>query len=202
MDLQLPANLHATRDLLMRSLVKHSEQAPAIPAELARDLSARFAPKMTRTVVAAPLTWMEKVRGILSTPAFGIVAAAVVVLGVAVPMLPSPSSSPSSSSPSSSSETFRGDLSVVAADSVRIIFSGDRPDIRAAVEASATFEKSALCSMNSSAAATQTGPKVIVDLTSSTITAIDRDGATLYRAAVPTEPGKVADAIALAVASF
>jgi hypothetical protein len=34
MDLQLPANLHATRDLLMRSLVVHSEQAPAIPAGL------------------------------------------------------------------------------------------------------------------------------------------------------------------------
>ena len=194
MDLQLPANLHATRDLLMRSLVMHPEQAPAIPAELARDLSARFAPRVTRTVVAAPLTLIEKVRGFLSTPAFGVMAAAVVVLGVAVPMLPSPSSS--------SSETFRGELTATPDDSVRIIFTGDRPDIRAAVEASATFEKAALCSMNSSAAATQAGPKVIVDLTSSTITAIDRDGATLYRAIVPTEPGKAADAIALAVASF
>jgi hypothetical protein len=194
MDLELPANLHATRDLLMRSLVAHSEQAPAIPAGLASDLSARFAPRVTRTVVTAPLSWMEKVRGFLSTPAFGIAAAAVVVLGAAAPLLSGPATL--------RSETFRGELTAASADSVRIIFTGDRPEIRAAVEASATFEKSALCSMNSSAATTQAGPKVIVDLTSSTITAIDRDGATLYRAAVPTEPGKVADAIALAAASF
>jgi hypothetical protein len=98
-----------------------------------------------------------------------------------------------------SAETFRGDLPVAQANAVRIIFTGDRPEIRAAVEASATFEASALCSMDSSAAATLAGPKVIIDLTSSTITAIDQDGATLYRADAPTDPGKVADAIALAV---
>jgi hypothetical protein len=56
--------------------------------------------------------------------------------------------------------------------------------------------------MDRSAADTLAGPKVIVDLTSSTITAIDRDGATLHRAAAPTDPGKVADAIALAVSSL
>jgi hypothetical protein len=101
-----------------------------------------------------------------------------------------------------SAETFRGDLPVAQANAVRIIFTGDRPEIRAAVEASATFESSALCSMDRSAADTLAGPKVIVDLTSSTITAIDRDGATLHRAAAPTDPGKVADAIALAVSSL
>jgi hypothetical protein len=124
-------------------------------------------------------------------PAFGAVAAAVVVLGVAVPMMSGPSA-----------ETFRGDLPVAQTNAVRIIFTGDRPEIRAAVEASATFESSALCSMDRSAADTLAGPKVIVDLTSSTITAIDRDGATLHRAAAPTDPGKVADAIALAVSSL
>jgi hypothetical protein len=188
MDLELPANLHATRDLLMRSLVVHPEQAPAIPAGLASDLAARFSPRVMRTVVTAPLSWPEKVRAFLSMPAFGAVAAAVVVLRVAVPMMSGPSA-----------ETFRGDLPVAQANAVRIIFTGDRPEIRAAVEASATFEASALCSMDSSAAATLAGPKVIIDLTSSTITAIDQDGATLYRADAPTDPGKVADAIALAV---
>lgn len=191
MDLELPANLHATRDLLMRSLVVHPEQAPAIPAGLASDLSARFSPRAMRTVVTAPLSWSEKVRAFLSMPAFGAVAAAVVVLGVAVPMMSGPSA-----------ETFRGDLPVAQANAVRIIFTGDHPEIRAAVEASATYEASALCSMDSSAAATLAGPKVIIDLTSSTITAIDQDGATLYRADAPTDPGKVADAIALAVSCF
>jgi hypothetical protein len=191
MDLQLPADLHATRDLLMRSLVTHPEQAPAIPAGLASDLSARFAPRVTKTVVTAPLSWSEKIRAFLSTPAFGAVAAAVVVLGVAVPMMSGPST-----------ESFRGDLPVAQTPAVQIIFTGEAPDIRAAVEASATFESTALSSMDSKAAATQPGPKVIVNLTSSTITAIDRDGATLYRAAVPTEPAKVADAIALAVQSL
>lgn len=191
MDLQLPADLHATRDLLMRSLVTHPEQAPAMPAGLASDLSARFAPRVMKTVVAAPPSWFEKVRAFLSTPAFGAAAAAVVVLGVAIPMFPGPST-----------ESFRGDLPVVQAETVRIIFTGNRPEVRAAVEASATFESSAIYSMDSKAAVTQPGPKVIVDLTSSTITALDREGATLYRSEVPTEAGKVADAIALAVQSL
>lgn len=191
MDLQLPADLHATRDLLMRSLATHHEQAPPIPAGLASDLSARFAPRMMKTVVAAPLSWSEKVRAFLSTPAFGAVAAAVVVLGVAAPMMSKPTA-----------ETFRGELPVAQGPSVRIIFTGNSTEIRAAVEASATFEATALSSMDSQAASTQSGPKVIVNLTTATITAIDRDGATLHRSAVPTEPGKVADAIALAVQSL
>ena len=191
MDLQLPANLHATRDLLMRSLATHHEQAPPMPAGLASDLSARFAPRVMKTVVSAPLSWSEKVRTFLGTPAFGAVAAAVVILGVVAPTLSGPSP-----------ETFRGDLPVVQAPAVRIIFTGDSPETRAAVEASATFESSSLSSMDSKAAASQSGPKVIVNLTTATITAIDRDGATLYRSAVPSEPGKVADAIALAVQSL
>jgi hypothetical protein len=191
MDLQLPADLHATRDLLMRSLATHHEQAPPMPNGLACDLSARFAPRVMKTVVTAPLSWSERFRAFLSTPAFGAVAAAVVVLGIAAPMVSGPSA-----------ETFRGDLPVAQAPAVRIIFTGDAPEIRAAVEASATFETSALSTMDGLAAVTQPGPKVIVNLTTSTITAIDRDGATLYRSAVPTEHGKVADAIALAVQSL
>lgn len=188
MDLQLPADLHATRDLLMRSLATHREQAPPIPAGLAHDLSAHFAPRTLKTVVTAPLSWSEKVRAFLSTPAFGAVAAAVVVVGVAAPILSRPSA-----------ETFRGELPVVQAPAVRIIFIGNAPEVRTAVEASATFESASLSSMDSQAAASKPGPKVIVNLTSSTIIAIDRDGATLYRSAVPTDSGKVADAIALAV---
>lgn len=191
MDLQLPADLHATRDLLMRSLATHHEQAPPMPVGLASDLSAHFAPRVMKTVVTAPLSWSEKVRAFLSTPAFGAVAAAVVVLGIAAPMLSKPST-----------ETFRGDLPVAQAPAVRIIFTGSAPEIRAAVETSGTFDSTALFSMDSQVAAIQPGPKVIVNLTTSTITAIDRDGATLHRASIPTEPARVADAIALAVQSL
>lgn len=195
MDLNLPNNLHSTRDLLMRSLVMHPEQAPAMPAGLAADLTARFAPREIAAPVAAPVSWFEKVRSLLGTPAFGAVAAAVVLLGIAIPMMSGPAER--------GSEIFRGQSSAVTADTARIVFIGQNPEVVSRIQASDDFEASAISTLESTAASgTVTGPAVIVDFTNASLTAVDRDGSILHRTDLSGNPSEVAASIASALARF
>jgi hypothetical protein len=187
MDLELPERLHGTRDLLMRSLVLHSEQAPAMPAGLAADLDARFADHPAP--VTSPVSWLEKVRAFLAAPGFGAVAAAVVVLGVAIPMLSGPSP-----------ETIRGAEAALPADSVRIQLVGSNPQALAAIQASGMFDAAAISSVDTlSAAGISEGPKVIVDFSTASITAVDRDGQIVHREELPAETSMMAAVIADAV---
>jgi hypothetical protein len=183
MDLELPENLRATRDLLTRSLIMHREQAPAIPAGLARDLADRFA-TAAADPQPMPVSWLEKVRGFFGTPAFGAVAAAVLVLGVA----------------SYPAESFRGSLSSAAGGETRVLFVGNNPEVLASVKASGIFEPSALHAVEGMVAAgVIPGPKVVVDFTSGTITAIDHKGTTLDHSSLPANSTEVAAAIAAAL---
>lgn len=187
MDLDLPNHLHSTRDLLMRSLVMHPEPAPAMPAGLATDLSARFVKSRTAAPAVAPLSWMEKVRGLFASPAFGLVAAAVVVLGVAIPMIPA-------------SSTFRGQDTALTAEAVRIVFVGENPDVVSHVKASGNFEPSAISSVVSATDSSAiSGPAVIVDFRQNSLTAIDREGKTVHRADLPGDVAGATEAIGLAV---
>jgi hypothetical protein len=195
MQLDLPNHLESTRDLLMRSLIIHPEQAPAMPAGLSSDLAARFAPREVAVSVAAPVSWFEKVRGFLGTPAFGAAAAAVVVLGVAVPMASGPADR--------GSETFRGQSAPVAAETVRIIFIGQNPGIVSAIRASGEFEASAISTIDSPTATKPvSGPAVIVDFTSGSLMAVDREGATVHRTDLSSDATEVAAAIASALSRF
>jgi hypothetical protein len=192
MDLDLPSNLHPTRDLLMRSLVMHPEQAPAIPAGLAADLSARFAPREFAAPQVAAVSWFEKVRGFLSTPAFGAAAAAVVVMGVAVPMISAPAER--------GNHVFRGDTSAITADSVRIVFVGQNPAMVSEITASGDFEAAAIATTECSA--TVTGPAVIVDFTTGSLSAVDADGTLLHRTDLSGDASEVSASIASALSCF
>jgi hypothetical protein len=196
MQLELPDRLHATRDLLMRSLIPQSgEPAPSMPASLALDLADRFAPRSPLVPVSATLSWLQRARHFLASPAFGAVAAAVVLLGAALPLLQRPVSLPK--------DSLRGAAGEVAAETVRILFIGDHPAAREAVVASGMFEPDAISSIaRDTDAEALPGPKVLVDLATSTITAIDRDGATIHRVAVPSSAANLADAIAFAVSTL
>lgn len=197
MDLQLPDRLHATRDLLMRSLMTDPrERAPAIPADLLADLEARFAPRRVILVPEPKISWFGKVSAFLATPAFGIAAAAVVVIGVAVPMI----SGPATGLP----ESFRGGSNpALSASSARIIFLGENPTLRSAIEDSGNFEASALISeLSESTVDAMEGPKVIVNFTSGTITAVDSKGATVHRSLIPTKAADAAAAVSTAVSHF
>jgi hypothetical protein len=192
MDLDLPSTLHPTRDLLMRSLVMHSEQAPTLPAGLAADLSARFAPREIAAPQVAPVSWFEKVRGFLSTPAFGAAAAAVVVMGVAVPMISAPADR--------GEHVFRGATSAITADAVRIVFVGQNPAMVSEITASGDFEAAAITMTESSS--TVTGPAVIVDFTTGSLSAVDADGSLLHRTDLSGDASDMAASIASALSRF
>lgn len=191
MHLELPERLLATRDVLMRSLPTHPlEKAPAMPAGLAADLAARFAPKASVAPVTVSVSWFERVRAFLATPGFGAAAAAVVVLGVAAPLMMNKDKAPA--------ESFRGGETVVAAgDAVRIIFAGENAAVRSAVTAAGDFESSAMSGVADAAAAkTVAGPKVVVDFTAGTITGYDAQGAEVRSEKLPADAAKVSGAIA------
>jgi hypothetical protein len=194
MHLELPERLHSTRDLLMRSLPVHAhEKAPAMPADLADDLMARFAPKKTVvTRVVGKTSLLEKVRAFLATPAFGVAAAAVVMLGVAAPMI---------SDKPAAQETFRGaDSTAVAAKAVTVLFVGTNRALQSAVENSGNFEPSAFRSAVDLASAQEVaGPKVVIDFNTEKIHAVDASGAETYSTRIPAETDKVAGAVADAV---
>jgi hypothetical protein len=193
MHLELPEHLHSTRDLLLRSLPAHPlEEAPAMPAGLANDLTARFAQKtVVVTQVVGKISLLERVRSFLATPAFGIAAAAVVVLGVAVPMISKPAPR----------ETFRGmDSTAVAGGAVTILFVGTNRAVQSAVEDSGSFEASAFRSaVNLASVREAEGAKVVIDFNTGKIHAIDAAGIEVSSARIPADTGKVAAAVADAV---
>lgn len=195
MDLELPAHLHATRDLLTRSLVSHPERAPAIPAGLAADLSASFDRRGTPAAgpAAATRSWALRLRNWFATPAFGAVAAAVLVLGTALPLFDRPSAP-------DRGETFRGDHGAAQAPVVRIIFVGEEAGDRAAIESSGSFEAASLLSVEGIESAREIeGPKVIVDFTARSITAFDAAGAVAHEEAMPDSSSQLGNSIAKAV---
>ena len=196
MPLELPERLHATRDLLMRSLIPtHAEQAPEMPTSLALDLTDRFAPRRPTAPDTRSLSWLQKARHFLATPTFGAVAAAIALLGAALPLLQNHAALPG--------ESLRGTHGALANEAIPILFVGQHPDVLQTVLDSGLFEASNLSSASSLAEAeARPGAKVIVDLSTSTITAITKENATVQRVAVPTSPDNLADAIAFAVSSL
>ena len=195
MYLELPERLLVTRDVLTRSLPTHPvEKAPAMPAGLAAELTGRFVPQAALRSVGT--SWVDRVRSFLASPGFGAVAAAVVVLGVAIPMF--------SAGDRETQETFRGGATMVApGEQVRVFFVGENAAVRSAVESSGNFEASALVPGESAYAAKSTkGPKVIVDFYAGQVTAFDAQGAEVFRKELPLEATQVPGTIAKAVSTL
>lgn len=184
MDPILPERLLPARDLLSRSLALHPrELAPAMPSSLAADLAARFTPRMdAATPVRISLT--ERFRNWLSSPSFGLAAAAVVVIGAAVPMISGPSP-----------ELFRGDTIASSTDTVRIAFVGENASLATAIKSSGNFDAVAFAAD----AASLPGPKVVIDFRTGTVNAVDYTGTTIHSSPLPLDAtdasATVADAI-------
>jgi hypothetical protein len=185
MDPDLPERLLPTRDLLGRSLMLHPrEEAPAMPAGLATDLALRFAPRAIERATPPRLSLVEKVRAWLASPGFGLAAAAVVVVGVAIPMISTPDR-----------EIFRGSAQTAATDTVRIAFIGEDAAIESAIKSSGNFEAFAFAV----GADSLPGPKVVIDFRTGVISAVDRDGDTVHSAPIPDDAKDAPDAVADAV---
>ena len=197
MHLDLPERLTGTRDLLTRSMPSHPiEKAPPMPAGLASDLAARFAPKVAAPPVSANTTWFDRVRSFLATPGFGAVAAAVVVIGIAVPLF--------SGDKPEARESFRGaETTAATVAQARIFFVGDNAAALTAIESSGNFEASALVkSASAEAAQAASGPKVVVDFASGTVTAFDAAGAELSKSELPADGAKATAAVVKAVSGL
>ena len=135
-------------------------------------------------------------RSLFATPGFGAVAAAVVVLGVAMPVFVS--------GPEETRETFRGgEGAALPVEQVRIYLVGENAGVRAAIENSGIFEASALVTgPHADAASAAAGPKVIVDFTTDTVTAFDARGREIGRTKLPAEAKEVPAALMKTVAAL
>jgi hypothetical protein len=195
MKIEVPEKLQATKDRLIHSLSSHPEEvAPPVPQRLMEDFSERFAPAQVAPasqVVEGKL--VDKVRRFFSSPAFGLAAAAVLLLGLLVPQLVERSKD--------GPETFRAAGDAPVADHVsRIVFVGNGEEFVAAVESSEVFEPTSLVTANDlESALFEPDPKVVVDFNAGTLCVFNRDGEKTFTEDLPKDPSDLPAAIAAAL---
>ncbi|MEY3896387.1 MAG: hypothetical protein RLZZ214_1907 [Verrucomicrobiota bacterium] len=190
MNLDLPPNLESTRSLLAGSLQLHAtEQAPAVPADLLNDLVRRFNSAPVAAATIQPRTWFEAVQAFIARPAFGMAALAIVILGISVPRM-------IDSTSTASSGGFRGTVSPTAETrNIRIVL------IQSPTGFQQSLARDIEGGMISSAASSEsiTGPRVLVDFVTSTITAVNAADEKVHTAPLPTDAEEISAAIATAV---
>lgn len=189
----LPQALESTRNLLAESLQLHAtEQAPGVPGDLLSDLGRRFS---SAQAVAAPLqsrSWWAAVQSFIARPAFGMGALAVVILGISIPSL-------TRSNSTSASGGFRGKVTGTAeSQNLSIILIQAPSDVQNSLEKSGDFESGVISSAQSSKTSA-TGPRILVDFATSTISALNASDEQVYTAPLPADPGDLSAAIATAV---
>lgn len=191
MNLDLPPKLESTRNLLAGSLQLHAtEQAPMLPADLFSDLTRRFHSAPV-DASSQPCTWFEAIRSFIARPAFGMAAFAIVILGISVPHMIDTTSTRSSGG-------FRGAVSPVAeARNIRIILIQSPAEFQQALAKVGDFESSMISSATGSDSVT--GPRVLVDFATSTITARNASDETVHSAPLPKNTEDISAAIATAI---
>lgn len=197
MNLDLPQNLHSTRDLLMASMQPPSnEHAPALPKGLLEDLTRSVAHRSASAHQGQVAGFLTRLRTMLASPAFGCAAAVIAILTVASTVALRPADS-------QPTDTFRGAASYSPADSTQVILVGAPEGMMRHLVSATNFEDGLFATANSTEA-TQTieGPRVIVDFVSETITSISSDGETLYRAELPASTSGISLAICSALTRF
>jgi hypothetical protein len=192
MNHDLPQNLAATRELLAGSLQLHAtERAPAIPPDLLNDLSRRFNTAPVSAASVQSRSWFEAVQSFIARPAFGMAALAIVVFGISVPQMIDSSSTRSGGS-------FRGAVSTTAATpNIRIILIQSPAGFQQALANFGDFESDMISSATSSDSIT--GPRILVDFVSSTITAVNASDEKIHTAPLPKDAEEISAAIATAV---
>jgi hypothetical protein len=192
MNLDLPTNLESTRNLLAGSLQLHAtEQAPAVPADLLHDLTRRFNSAPVTAATIQPRSWFEAVQSFIARPAFGMAALAIVILGISVPRM-------IDSTSTASSGGFRGTVSPAAVTrNIRIILIQSPSGFQQALANVGDFESGMISSAASSDSIT--GPRILVDFVTSTITALNASNEKIHTAPLPKDAEEISAAIATAV---
>ncbi len=192
MNDELPDHLRPTRDLLLQSVKgQATEDPPPPPPGLLDDLEGRLGGRAPAAAPERPqASLVERLRSFFATPAFGLVAAAVLVLGIAIPMRTGPESGP---------ETFRG-----GADgdepAVRVVLIGSSDEGTRVLESSGLLDAAASATVATPDDATgQPNPKVVIDFNEGTITIHADDGRTIDQRGLPDDLGELPRVLAEAV---
>ena len=191
MDNELPQHLKATADLLTRSLKLHPlDTAPPLPEGLVQDLSSRFSPSAAKHQVK--ISWFEKARSIISTPSFGLAAAALMLFGFIAPSLVGPGATPSN-------ETFRGTKVVYSASDAKIVLITEDSTTRRLLEDSGLFDMSAVIeTADPIVAASISSAKLLVDVRGGAIVGYNAESREILADQLPSDPDEIAERIALA----
>ena len=190
MNLDLPPSLESTRSLLAGSLQLHAtEQAPAVPADLLNDLSHRFNTAPVAAATLQPRSWFEAVQAFITRPAFGMAALAIVILGISIPRVIDSTSTRSSGG-------FRGTVSPThETRNIRIILIQSPAGFEQTL--AGDFESSMISSVTTGESIT--GPRVLVDFVTSTITSLNASNEKVHSAPLPKDAEEIPAAIATAV---
>ena len=197
MNPDLPQNLHSTRDLLMASMrTPSNEHAPALPKGLLEDLTRSVAYQPGSARQGQFSSFLNGLRSMFASPAFGVAAAAIAILAVASTVALSPVDS-------QQTDTFRGAANYSAAESIQVILVGAPNGMMRDLESATDFEDG-IFTAASSVESLQTieGPRVIVDFTSKKITGIGSDGQTVYATELPVSTSGISLEIASALTRF
>ena len=190
MDLEISSTLESTRNMLGSSLgLRTDDPAPPIPAELHRDLHAKFSPLPAGLAAKRPgLSWFARLSAALSTPGFAVSAAAIVLLAVLSPIfLKQPV------------ENFRG-ASATAYHSVPVLLVNAPASLHADLIALGDLESGSIQTLGSLEEASKLeGVKVIVDPTAGTIKAVDAEDTVVFEKAIPSDGAGISILVAEAV---
>lgn len=192
MSFELPAHLQQTADILRNSLMlRADEKAPALPAGLFEDLAARFETSAALPSRPTKVSLFTKIQSFISAPAFGMAAAALVIVSFVLPMA-------LKTSDNSENTSFRGgSADIGATDSSSIVLIGAPQEVISFLGNSGDFEKGSLFTAD-----TASGAKVIVDFNSATITAMTADGQSVHTAELPGDEADLSAAIAEALSKL
>lgn len=179
MKLELPPQLEQTRRMLEGSLrLRPSETVPAVPAGLLDDLNRRF---ISQKIVIEPkrrFARSGRLRNLISSPAFGLAAAAVMVFGIVTPFV-------IRGSDSDAVDSVRGISGDVSAPAM-IVLVNSPADLENTLAHSGQFESGSLISVRDLAAATDIPePKVVLDFETAMIRSINADGETVHTGMLP-----------------
>lgn len=182
MNIDLPEHLQATARRLSRSLPGHTQdQAPSLPEALLHDLS-RVSD--TTEAPASKPSLLARLRSAVSSPAFGLAATAVFVIGFLLP-----------------NEVFRGEQPPVSVSShtATVVLITDEPETREILEASGLFDmKFVIETSDPLVAAGITTAKLLVDVKGGAIVGYNAQSREVISDELPTDPAEQAERIALA----
>lgn len=191
MNDDLPEHLRPVRDLLMNaahgSPGSDDEDFPPAPDDLLDDLEEKLGgrPSVPAAPVAA-VPWHVRLTRFLASPGFGLAAAAIVVLLIAVPLFKGP-------------DRFRNNGTPTNTAAVRVVLvAPDDATLESLSNSGLIDPASRVIAKDAAAAKAVPAPKLVLDFQASTLEGWSADGALLFTDPLPAaadQPAAIASAL-------